>query len=229
RTACDSLTAPPCARSGFVSPAAMSLARSPMRFEMMSPSIEARVSAPMPPMFTPTKMTASPKCDQWVDMSTLDSPVTQIVETAVKSASTSGVTERSAVAIGSDSIAVVTRIRPAKTVIAKRDGECVVTKRNQCQIDLMMRLSAASPGAAWLPGIPVSPLLVRMNSDHRNARASVPCCICLRCHTLRTMADIFDVIADGTRREILQLLLKRGQDGDGGTSVSEIVAELSVS
>ncbi|HLS93132.1 MAG TPA: metalloregulator ArsR/SmtB family transcription factor [Microbacterium sp.] len=43
------------------------------------------------------------------------------------------------------------------------------------------------------------------------------------------MADIFDVIADGTRREILQLLLKRGQDGDGGTSVSEIVAELSVS
>src|SRR5690606_13453346 len=135
----------------------------------------------------------------------------------------------SAVAIGSDSIAVVTRIRPAKTVIAKRDGECVVTKRNQCQSDLMMRLSAASPGAAWLPGIPVSPLLVRMNSDHRNARASVPCCVCLRCHTLRTMADIFDVIADGTRREILQLLLKRGQDGDDGTSVSEIVAELSVS
>jgi len=43
------------------------------------------------------------------------------------------------------------------------------------------------------------------------------------------MADIFDVIADGTRREILQLLLKRGQDGDDGTSVSEIVAELSVS
>lgn len=43
------------------------------------------------------------------------------------------------------------------------------------------------------------------------------------------MADIFDVIADGTRREILRLLLRRGQDADGGTSVSEIVSELEVS
>lgn len=39
------------------------------------------------------------------------------------------------------------------------------------------------------------------------------------------MADIFDVIADGTRRDILQLLRERG----GGTSVSHIVAELGVS
>jgi len=43
------------------------------------------------------------------------------------------------------------------------------------------------------------------------------------------MADIFDVIADGTRREILQLLLARSADGDKGTSVSHIVAELGVS
>ncbi|WP_221586166.1 helix-turn-helix transcriptional regulator [Microbacterium sp. G2-8] len=43
------------------------------------------------------------------------------------------------------------------------------------------------------------------------------------------MADIFDVIADGTRREILQLLLRRDQESDGGTSVSQIVSELSVS
>ncbi|NHI16349.1 ArsR/SmtB family transcription factor [Microbacterium excoecariae] len=43
------------------------------------------------------------------------------------------------------------------------------------------------------------------------------------------MADIFDVIADGTRREILQLLLRRDPQSDGGTSVSQIVADLSVS
>lgn len=44
------------------------------------------------------------------------------------------------------------------------------------------------------------------------------------------MADIFDVIADGTRRDILSLLLGRANDaGDTGTSVSEIVSELGVS
>ncbi|WP_345800197.1 metalloregulator ArsR/SmtB family transcription factor [Microbacterium sp. AZCO] len=43
------------------------------------------------------------------------------------------------------------------------------------------------------------------------------------------MADIFDVIADGTRREILQLLLARSADGQTGTSVSHIVHELGVS
>ncbi|WOF23589.1 metalloregulator ArsR/SmtB family transcription factor [Microbacterium betulae] len=43
------------------------------------------------------------------------------------------------------------------------------------------------------------------------------------------MADIFDVIADGTRRDILQLLLRRSTDGHDGTSVSEIVSELGVS
>lgn len=43
------------------------------------------------------------------------------------------------------------------------------------------------------------------------------------------MTDIFDVIADGTRRDILQLLLSRSTDGDAGTSVTEIVSELGVS
>jgi hypothetical protein len=33
------------------------------------------------------------------------------------------------------------------------------------------------------------------------------------------MADIFDVIADGTRRDILQLLLDRSSAGERGTSV----------
>ncbi|QAY60391.1 ArsR family transcriptional regulator [Microbacterium protaetiae] len=43
------------------------------------------------------------------------------------------------------------------------------------------------------------------------------------------MADIFDVIADGTRRDILRLLLDRSAAGSAGTSVSQIVAELGVS
>lgn len=43
------------------------------------------------------------------------------------------------------------------------------------------------------------------------------------------MPDIFDVIADGTRRDILHLLLDRRQVGDDGTSVSQIVSALEVS
>ncbi|MAP64926.1 MAG: transcriptional regulator [Microbacterium sp.] len=43
------------------------------------------------------------------------------------------------------------------------------------------------------------------------------------------MADIFDVIADGTRRDILRLLLDRASAGQDGTSVSHIVGELGVS
>jgi DNA-binding transcriptional ArsR family regulator len=43
------------------------------------------------------------------------------------------------------------------------------------------------------------------------------------------MADIFDVIADGTRRDILQLLREHDAAGERGTSVSHIVSELGVS
>ena len=43
------------------------------------------------------------------------------------------------------------------------------------------------------------------------------------------MTDIFDVIADGTRRDILQLLLRRTTEGEAGTSVSQIVADLGIS
>ncbi|WP_194410638.1 ArsR/SmtB family transcription factor [Microbacterium cremeum] len=43
------------------------------------------------------------------------------------------------------------------------------------------------------------------------------------------MADIFDVIADGTRRDILRLLLDRSTAGEHGTSVSHIVHELGAS
>ncbi len=43
------------------------------------------------------------------------------------------------------------------------------------------------------------------------------------------MADIFGVIADATRRDILRLLLDRSVTGEQGTSVSHIVSELGVS
>ncbi len=43
------------------------------------------------------------------------------------------------------------------------------------------------------------------------------------------MTDIFDVIADGTRRDILQLLLRHMSEGETGTSVSQIVADLGIS
>ena len=43
------------------------------------------------------------------------------------------------------------------------------------------------------------------------------------------MADIFDVIADRTRRDILQLLLERSRSTAKGTSVSHIVQSLGVS
>jgi len=43
------------------------------------------------------------------------------------------------------------------------------------------------------------------------------------------MTDIFDVIADGTRRDILQLLLRRASEENAGTSVSQIVTELGIS
>lgn len=47
------------------------------------------------------------------------------------------------------------------------------------------------------------------------------------------MADIFDVIADGTRRDILHLLRERetfdGASDEQGVSVSQIVAEIGVS
>jgi len=43
------------------------------------------------------------------------------------------------------------------------------------------------------------------------------------------MADIFDVIADATRRDILRILLDGSASSDRGTSVSHIVHELEVS
>lgn len=57
RTVWLSLTTPPCARIGLVSPAAISLARRPRRFEISMPMSEARVRTPSAPMFTPRNTT----------------------------------------------------------------------------------------------------------------------------------------------------------------------------
>src|SRR5919199_6578361 len=44
------------------------------------------------------------------------------------------------------------------------------------------------------------------------------------------MADLFDVIADPTRRELLRALLERSEaEGTGEVSVGELVAQLSLS
>ena len=44
------------------------------------------------------------------------------------------------------------------------------------------------------------------------------------------MADLFDVIADPTRRELLRALLEQSQaDGTGEVSVGELVSQLSLS
>jgi ArsR family transcriptional regulator len=50
-------------------------------------------------------------------------------------------------------------------------------------------------------------------------------------HTLTSVADLFDVIADPTRRELLRALLARAEapDGTGEASVGQLVSELGLS
>lgn len=50
-------------------------------------SSEATVISPRPPSLIAIMITVRPKVDQWVPVSTVYSPVTQIAETAVNSAS----------------------------------------------------------------------------------------------------------------------------------------------
>jgi DNA-binding transcriptional ArsR family regulator len=56
-------------------------------------------------------------------------------------------------------------------------------------------------------------------------------CCALEGHTLASVADLFDVIADPTRRELLRALLARAEapDGTGEASVGQLVAELGLS
>ena len=56
-------------------------------------------------------------------------------------------------------------------------------------------------------------------------------CCARGAHTLTSVADLFDVIADPTRRELLRALLARTEapDGTGEASVGQLVAELGLS
>jgi ArsR family transcriptional regulator len=56
-------------------------------------------------------------------------------------------------------------------------------------------------------------------------------CCARGAHTLASVADLFDVIADPTRRELLRALLARAEapDGTGEASVGQLVAELGLS
>ena len=87
---------------------------------MISPRIDASVSTPMPPISTPTKTNTWPNGDQKVAMSTVERPVTQITETAVKRASTKGACSPDVVAIGRENSTVKMPTSPPKTRTAKR-------------------------------------------------------------------------------------------------------------
>jgi hypothetical protein len=112
----------------LLSLAAMSFALRPRRRETMSPSRLARVRTPMPPTSRPIRIATVPNVDQWVDMSTVLSPVTQIEDIAVKNASASGVTLRSALAIGRERTAVRARTSPVKIRMANLAGEDAAKK-----------------------------------------------------------------------------------------------------
>nr|BFF10269.1 hypothetical protein GCM10025699_15720 [Microbacterium flavescens] len=158
RTVCPSLTGPPCERSGFESLAAMSLARRPSRFEITRPRIDASVSTPIPPMLTPMKMKTLPSGENVVAMSTVVSPVTQMVDTAVNSASARGRRRPSALAAGSDSRAVNSRMSEANTSTAKRAGEDVVRFRRRSHAafsaDVARRTSDPAGSVAMSPPSP---------------------------------------------------------------------------
>ncbi len=64
----------------------------------------------------------------------------------------------------------------------------------------------------------------------RRMRREAWCCA-RGAHTLGSVADLFDVIADPTRRELLRALLARTEapDGAGEASVGQLVAELGLS
>ena len=72
-----------------------------------------------------------PNGEKYVAMSTVDSPVTQMVDTAVNRASASGADFPDVVAAGSERRAVKTRTSDVNTSTAKRAGEDVVRLRNR--------------------------------------------------------------------------------------------------
>ena len=92
--------------------------------ETAKDSREASVIMPRPPTAAPAMMTAWPKGDQAVAVSTVVSPVTQTAEVAVNRASTRLAPRwPPGVAIGRRSRTVTTAIMAAKTATASRAGE----------------------------------------------------------------------------------------------------------
>src|SRR5690606_4013893 len=77
--------------------------------------------------------------------------------------------------------------------------------------------------------IPLSPRTRRRSPSFRHGTPCARVVLGACADYPEGMTDIFDVIADGTRRDIHQLLLRRANEGDAGTSVTEIVTELGVS
>ncbi|GGM41157.1 hypothetical protein GCM10010489_10180 [Microbacterium saperdae] len=111
--------------------------------------------------------------------------------------------------------------------IANREGDEVMMCFDQ---EPMSRMRCFGDDAETMPDI-ASPfaLLDRGHQSHDADRRAFVMVLRAGGDYPELMTDIFDVIADGTRRDILQLLLRRTAEGDAGTSVSHIVADLGIS
>lgn len=100
---------------GSTSPAIILRTERPRRLEAMTASSVARVITPIPPTWRATNTIRCPAGDQWVAMSSVVRPVTQMAEVAVKRASASGVASPLAAAKGIINRPVVTPTRKIKT------------------------------------------------------------------------------------------------------------------
>src|SRR5699024_1759436 len=156
------LSTPPtsASRSARVSCAVIIRCASPSRCITDRLSSEATVISPSPPSLIAIMITVRPKVDQWVPVSTVTRPVTQIAETAVNSASVRSVRTPSVVAAGSDSSTVNAPIIAVNTPSAIRDGVARVrlcsTRRHRAgrfpvPSGPVRRGAARPPGGRTLP------------------------------------------------------------------------------
>ena len=96
--------------------------RSPRRRPIMTLKKVVKVTRPSPPICSSSMMTSCPAVDQWVPVSTVTRPVTQLAEVAVKSASRKVVCFPGAVQAGSRSSRVPSAITMAKLTAIIRAG-----------------------------------------------------------------------------------------------------------
>ena len=89
-------------------------------------AIVARVMKPNPPTWTSTRTVSWPANDQWPAKSSGVSPVTHTADTAVNSASMSGVGRPSAAMTGSLSSAVPSAIMAANPKTSTRGGDAAI-------------------------------------------------------------------------------------------------------